>query len=88
MVNALQSDFVKMERNLGLPEVVVVLKHTLRDASLPIFTYLGLQFCVLLGGAMVTERIFGWPGIGQVLVEAVFTRDFPIIQAGALLTAF
>ena len=88
MVNALQSDFVKMERNLGLPEVVIVFKHALRNASLPIVTYLGLQFGVLLGGAVVTERIFAWPGVGQVLVEAIFTRDFPIIQAGVLLTAF
>ena len=88
MVNALQSNFVKMERNLGLPEAVIVFKHALRNASLPIVTYLGLQFGVLLGGAVVTERIFAWPGVGQVLVEAIFTRDFPIIQAGVLLTAF
>ena len=88
MVNALQSDFVKMERNLGLPELVIVFKHALRNASLPIITYLGLQFGVLLGGAVVTERIFAWPGVGQVLVEAIFTRDFPIIQAGVLVTAF
>ena len=88
MVNAMQSDFVKMERNLGLPELVIVFKHALRNASLPIITYLGLQFGVLLGGAVVTERIFAWPGVGQVLVEAIFTRDFPIIQAGVLVTAF
>ena len=88
MVNAMQSDFVKMERNLGLPEWVIVFKHALRNASLPIITYLGLQFGVLLGGAVVTERIFAWPGVGQVLVEAIFTRDFPIIQAGVLVTAF
>ncbi len=88
MVSAMQSDFVKMERNLGLPELVIVFKHALRNASLPIITYLGLQFGVLLGGAVVTERIFAWPGVGQVLVEAIFTRDFPIIQAGVLVTAF
>lgn len=88
MVNAMQSDFVKMERNLGLPEWVIVFKHALRNASLPIITYLGMQFGVLLGGAVVTERIFAWPGVGQVLVEAIFTRDFPIIQAGVLVTAF
>jgi ABC-type dipeptide/oligopeptide/nickel transport system permease component len=55
---------------------------------LPIITFLGLQFGVLLGGAVVTERVFSWPGIGQVLVEAIFTRDYPIIQAGVLVTAF
>jgi len=88
MVSAMQSDFVKMERNLGLPEALIVFKHALRNASLPIITFLGLQFGVLLGGAVVTERVFSWPGIGQVLVEAIFTRDYPIIQAGVLVTAF
>jgi len=88
MVSALQSDFVKMERNLGMPEYLIFFKHALRNASLPIITFLGLQFGVLLGGAVVTERVFAWPGIGQVLVEAIFTRDYPIIQAGVLVTAF
>ncbi len=88
MVSALQSDFVKMERNLGMPEAQIIFKHALRNASLPIITFLGLQFGVLLGGAVVTERVFAWPGIGQVLVEAIFTRDYPIIQAGVLVTAF
>lgn len=88
MISALQSDFVKMERNLGMPERDIVFKHALRNASLPIITFLGLQFGVLLGGAVVTERVFSWPGIGQVLVEAIFNRDFPVIQAGVLVTAF
>ena len=88
MVSALQSDFVKMERNLGLPESSIVFRHALRNASLPIITFLGLQFGVLLGGAVVTERVFAWPGIGQVMVEAIFTRDYPVIQAGVLVTAF
>lgn len=88
MVSALQSDFVKMERNLGMAESSIVFKHALRNASLPIITFLGLQFGVLLGGAVVTERVFSWPGIGQVLVEAIFTRDYPVIQAGVLVTAF
>ncbi len=88
MVSALQSDFVKMERNLGISESSIVFKHALRNASLPIITFLGLQFGVLLGGAVVTERVFSWPGIGQVLVEAIFTRDYPVIQAGVLVTAF
>lgn len=87
MISALQSDFVKMERNLGMPERLIIYKHALRNASLPIITFLGLQFGVLLGGAVVTERVFAWPGIGQVLVEAIFTRDYPIIQAGVLITA-
>ena len=88
MVSALQSDFVKMERNLGLPESAIIFKHALRNASVPIITFLGLQFGVLLGGAVVTERVFSWPGVGQVMVEAIFTRDYPVIQAGVLVTAF
>ena len=88
MISVLQSDFVKMQRSLGLPEWSIVLKHALRNASLPVITFLGLQFGVLLGGAVVTERVFSWPGIGQVLVEAIFTRDYPVIQAGVLITAF
>jgi len=70
-----------------MPERLIIFKHALRNASLPIITFLGLQFGVLLGGAVVTERVFAWPGIGQVLVEAIFTRDYPIIQAGVLITA-
>ena len=88
MISALQSDFVKMERNLGLPEASIVFRHALRNASLPILTFLGLQFGVLLGGAVVTERVFSWPGVGQIMVEAIFTRDYPVIQAGVLITAF
>lgn len=88
MISALQSDFVKMQRNLGLREASIVFKHALRNASLPIITFLGLQFGVLLGGAVVTERVFSWPGVGQVMVEAIFTRDYPLIQAGVLVTAF
>ncbi len=82
MEDALRSDFVHMERVLGLSQFRIVAKHALRNASLPIVTYLGLQFGLLLGGAIVTERVFSWPGIGQTIVDAIFNRDYPIIQAG------
>jgi peptide/nickel transport system permease protein len=87
MEDALRSDFVHMERVLGLSQVRIVAKHALRNASLPIVTYLGLQFGLLLGGAIVTERVFSWPGIGQTIVDAIFNRDYPIIQAAVLTTA-
>jgi peptide/nickel transport system permease protein len=87
MEDALRSDFVHMERVLGLSPVRIVAKHALRNASLPIVTYLGLQFGLLLGGAIVTERVFSWPGIGQTIVDAIFNRDYPIIQAAVLTTA-
>lgn len=87
MEDALRSDFVHMERVLGLSQFRIVAKHALRNASLPIVTYLGLQFGLLLGGAIVTERVFSWPGIGQTIVDAIFNRDYPIIQAAVLTTA-
>ena len=87
MQEALKSDFVHMERVLGLSEMCIVVKHALRNASLPIVTYMGLQFGLLLGGAIVTERVFAWPGIGQTIVEAILSRDYPVIQATVLVTA-
>jgi ABC-type dipeptide/oligopeptide/nickel transport system permease component len=87
MEDALRSDFVHMERVLGLSQLRIVTKHALRNASLPIVTYLGLQFGLLLGGAIVTERVFAWPGIGQTIVDAILNRDYPIIQAAVLTTA-
>lgn len=87
MQEALKSDFIHMERILGLSERRVVLRHALRNASLPIITYLGLQFGLLLSGAIVTERVFSWPGLGQVIVEAIMNRDYPVIQATVLVTA-
>ncbi|MBL0929005.1 MAG: ABC transporter permease [Alphaproteobacteria bacterium] len=85
---ALKSDFIRMERVLGLSAPRIVLKHALRNASLPIVTYLGLQFGLILSGAIVTERIFAWPGIGQRVVEAILNRDYPVVQAIVVLTAF
>ncbi|GGG28181.1 glutathione ABC transporter permease [Caldovatus sediminis] len=87
MTEALRSDFVQMERVLGIPRRLIVLKHALRNASLPIVTYLGLQFGLLLGGAVVTERVFAWPGVGQMLVDAILNRDYPVVQAAVMLTA-
>ena len=87
MTEALKSDFIALERVLGLSEARVLLKHALRNASLPIVTYLGLQFGLILGGAIVTERVFAWPGIGQRIVEAILTRDYPVVQAVVLVTA-
>lgn len=87
MLEALRSDFVYMERILALSETRIVLKHALRNASLPIITFFGLQFGLLMGGAIVTERVFAWPGLGQLIVGAILSRDYPIVQAGVLVTA-
>jgi len=87
MLDAMQSDFVRFERLSGLPEFVIVLKHALKNAAIPIVTYMALQFGVLLSGAVVTERVFAWPGIGSLVVDAILERDFPVVQAAVLVTA-
>jgi peptide/nickel transport system permease protein len=87
MTEALKGDFIALERVLGLSEARVLMKHALRNAALPIVTYLGLQFGLILGGAIVTERVFAWPGIGQRIVEAILARDYPVVQAVVLVTA-
>jgi peptide/nickel transport system permease protein len=87
MAEALKSDFIQLERVLGLSEGRILLKHALRNAALPIVTYIGLQFGLILGGAVVTERVFAWPGIGQRIVQAILERDYPVVQAVVLITA-
>jgi peptide/nickel transport system permease protein len=87
MAEALKSDFIQLGRVLGLSEARILLKHALRNAALPIVTYIGLQFGLILGGAIVTERVFAWPGIGQRIVEAILDRDYPVVQAVVLVTA-
>ena len=87
MLEALQSDFVRFERLSGLPDRVIVLKHALRNAAIPIVTYMALQFGVLLSGAVVTETVFAWPGIGMIVVDAINGRDYPVVQAAVMVTA-
>jgi peptide/nickel transport system permease protein len=87
MLEAMQSDFVRFERLSGLPERVVVLKHALRNAAIPIVTYMALQFGVLLSGAVVTETVFAWPGVGLIVVDAINGRDYPVVQAAVMVTA-
>ena len=67
--------------------MTVVLKHALRNASLPIVTVVAVEFGVLLGGAVVTETVFAWPGVGRLAVQAILTRDFPLVQAIVFVVA-
>lgn len=85
MLEVLQQDYVRTARAKGLAEWKVVYKHALRNALLPVVTIVGLQFGALLGGAVVTETIFAWPGMGQLAVGAIGQRDFPVVQ-GTVLT--
>lgn len=87
MLEALREDFVRTARAKGLPERRVVWKHALRNALIPIMTIIGLQVGTLLAGAILTETIFAWPGVGKWLVEAIARRDYPVIQGGILMTA-
>jgi len=84
-VEVIQEDFVRTARAKGLSERVVVAKHALRNALIPVVTMMGLQFGFLLGGSIVVETVFNWPGLGRLLVDAVTQRDYPVIQGLVLL---
>jgi glutathione transport system permease protein len=87
-VDILGEDFIRTARAKGLDERRVVIKHGLRNALIPIVTMMGLQFGFLLGGSIVVEKVFNWPGLGRLLVDAVDMRDYPVIQALVLLFSF
>lgn len=80
MLDVLGRDYVRTVRAKGLVERVVVYKHALRNAFVPILTVIGLQFGTLLGGAVLTESVFSWPGIGRLLVDSISARDYPMVQ--------
>lgn len=80
MLDVLGQDYVRTARAKGLSSNLVVYKHALRNAFIPVLTVIGLQFGNLLGGAVLTESVFGWPGIGRLLVDSIFSRDFPMVQ--------
>ena len=84
-INILKEDYVRTARAKGLNESVVVAKHAFRNALIPIVTMMGLQFGYLLGGSIVVEVVFNWPGMGRLLVDAVDMRDYPVIQGLVLL---
>jgi len=85
MLEVLGQDYVRTARAKGLGETSVVWRHALKNASIPIVTVVGLQLAQLLGGAVVTETIFAWPGVGVLAAEAVFNRDFPVVQGVTLV---
>ncbi|MES2553828.1 MAG: nickel ABC transporter permease [Pseudomonadota bacterium] len=87
LLEVLHEDFVRTARAKGLPERIIVLRHALRVALLPIVTVLGLQLGGLLAGTVITETVFGWDGIGRLLVESIEKRDYPVTQACVLVIA-
>lgn len=84
MLEELSQDYIRTARAKGLPERTVVYRHALRNAMLPVVTVLGLQFGALLAGAIVTEKIFSWPGIGRLTIDAIGTRDYSLVQGCVL----
>ena len=85
LLEVLHEDYIRAAQARGLSTATVVLRHGLSNAALPIITVLGMQFGALLAGAVITETIFSWPGIGQLTVEAIQKRDYPVVQACVLL---
>lgn len=87
MLDVLQQDFVRTARAKGLREQAVIIRHALRNALIPLITVIGIQVGTLLGGAVVTETVFAWPGVGSLVVQAISQRDYPVVQAIVLLLA-
>lgn len=87
MLEVLQDDYIRTARAKGLPQAAVLLKHALRNALLPIVAVAGLEFGRLLGGAVITESVFAWPGMGLLMVDSIRFRDYPTVQACVILLA-
>lgn len=87
MLDALDTDYVKMARVKGMPPRLVVWKHALKNAAIPVFTLFAVNFAHLISGAVVTETIFAWPGIGRLLVDSIFARDYAVVQTVVFFAA-
>jgi peptide/nickel transport system permease protein len=87
MLEVMGQEYVRTARAKGVPELWVTVRHGLKNAAIPVITVMGLQFGALVQGAIVVEPIFAWPGLGWLLVESIAARDFPVVVAGAIITA-
>ena len=87
LLEVLDEDYIRTARSRGLPARKIVLKHAMRNALIPVITIIGLQVGVLLSGAIITEAIFDWPGLGTLLLEGIYTRDYPLVQGCILFIA-
>ncbi|MET0484355.1 MAG: ABC transporter permease [Candidatus Rokuibacteriota bacterium] len=87
LLEILSQEYIRTGRAKGLAEPAVILRHALRNATIPLLTLLGLQIGTLLGGAVITESVFAWPGMGKLVVDAIFFRDFPVVQTVLILSA-
>jgi peptide/nickel transport system permease protein len=87
MLDVLDSDYIKMVRAKGMPRRTVIWRHALKNASIPIFTMFAINFSQLISGAVVTETIFAWPGVGRLLVDSIFVRDYTVVQTVVFFAA-
>lgn len=87
MLDVLGQDYVRTARAKGLAERAVIVRHALRNALIPVVTLLGLQLGMLLGGAVITETVFAWPGVGMVTVTAIYQHDYPVVQCAVFISA-
>jgi peptide/nickel transport system permease protein len=87
MLEVLSLDYIRTARSKGLKERVVVAKHAFKNALIPLVTVAGMQFGFLLGGTVIIETVFAWPGVGRLVVQAIFNRDYPLVQAVVLVLA-
>jgi ABC-type dipeptide/oligopeptide/nickel transport system permease component len=87
MLEILSHEYIRTGRAKGLAEKAVILRHAFRNATIPVLTVIGLQIGTLLGGAVITESVFAWPGMGKLVVDAIFFRDFPVVQTILILSA-
>lgn len=87
MLEVLRMDYITTARAKGLSERVVIARHAFKNAMIPVVTVMGLQFGILLGGAVLTESVFAWPGVGRLLVDSILSRDYPVVQGTVMLLA-
>jgi peptide/nickel transport system permease protein len=87
MLEVLGQDYIKTAKAKGLAPSMVILKHALKNASIPVVTIIGMELGTLLGGAVITETIFAWPGVGRLAVQAIYNRDYPVVQAAVFILA-
>jgi peptide/nickel transport system permease protein len=87
MLEVIRQDYIRTARANGLREFVVIYRHALKNAMIPVITVFGLEFGYMLGGAVLTETVFSLPGVGRLMVEAIFQRDYPVVQGSMLMVA-
>jgi peptide/nickel transport system permease protein len=87
LLDVLGADYIRTARSKGLGERFVLFRHAMRNALMPLVTVIGLQFGALLGGAVLTETVFGLPGVGKFLVDSIFARDYPVVQGFTIIIA-